>query len=717
MKFPLSIGSHVFRGGERYHSCMSTADRIITELKRPGLLDYHFLSRPTTLTSFSRCLTMLIGETERRYDAILAVHPDAATFENTVDAALKADDALALLWSFLQNLDNTDTSKVTRGLIRTFQPKLVALDHKVIVSERLYGLLRAVSKKKTLTAVQRRSLTLMMRGMEAEGVHRSPAVKKKLKTINTKLSHLSEKFTQNTVDDRKTFFHHITDASVLSGMPESDRQSAQAEATRRKLPGFIFTLSPPSYMAILRYCTDRSVRRLFYETETALASKGRHDNRPVVLEILRLRQEKAGLLGFDHFADYALQMRMARSVPDIQRITGPFARAAKRKAVKEMQELSAFANEQALQLWDVPFWREKMKRRKFAIDDGKLSEYFPLEQTLAGLFAIARRLFGIEMKKLSVPSYATDVRSYEVRRKGKVIGYYVLDLFARESKRTGAWAECLRNGLMSDGNSKSSRKEFSSNSSISSTSSNSLQSRLPIFINTTNFAKGSSGKPTLLKHMDVQTIFHEFGHALHGILSAQPYENLDGFHTEWDFVELPSQFLENWCWESASLDLFARHWKTKERLPRSMLSKMKRSRTFMAGFLATGYSELSDLDVRLHTIKPPRSVAALDRDTVKHARAFYPLPVPKTFRRYASFGHIFSGGYAAGYYSYLWAEVLEADIFSLFEKSGILSSFVGEKYRRMILAKGASEPGEKLFEALMGRKPSPKALMRKRGLV
>ncbi len=621
--------------------------------------------------------------------------PTDATFASVVEAFFQTDQELSHLWGFIDNYSQTDLNETTRTIIETFRPKLVCSSDKILLDMRFYQLLKGVQAGKSLTAAQRRSLELLVRNMEMAGVHLEPLEKKKLRAINAELSKICQRFSSNMTHSRALFSHRFTTDATLRELPPQDLAMAAGEAKKRKLAGWVFTLSPPSSQAVLRYCTDRTIRKLFYEENGKVATSGNYDNRPLALRILQLRRAKAQLLGKKDYAAWILQERMARSAREILSLLKPYASACRKKARKELAELRRFANMPRLQPWDLPYISQKYKKQMLQLSDRELREYFPLRQTLDGLFLIAEKLYGVAVRRLPASAaYQEGVLAYEMRLSSGTVGYFLADFFARPSKRVGAWSTCLREPMMD-------------------TSGKRIP---PVMINVCSFAAGSNGEEPLLMHGDVETMFHEFGHAIHEILGVAPYRNLDGYRTEWDFVELPSQLMENWCWEQASLSLFAKHVHTGKPFPKRLRTALERTKKFLTGYGGLMQTEYSLLDMLLHTGEIPRTVAALDRLCLAHARKHGLLPVPASQKKYASFHHIFDGGYAAGYYSYVWAEVLEADVFAHWKKQGVLSRSIGTKFRKTVFAPGASKPGMELFHDFLGRAPKLGPLLKKQGL-
>jgi oligopeptidase A len=668
---------------------LPVVDRILAALPVPGIPDYAFLGSDAALKAYPDALTLLLQRAKENVSALERVTDP--TFATLVQPLLSSDGDLSLLWGFLDQLNHTDGTPVTQKIMEEFQPNIIAQQASVMRSAVLYRGLLAVRKRGKLDAAQARSLHLLIQGMEMSGVHLPDAEKARLQAIDERLEALAESFMRNTVESRKKFFRHFETDEHLREMPPQSLDAARAEAKARKLPGWVFTLSPPSLSAVLTYCSDRKTRRDFALANASVATDGPTDNRPLILEILRLRREKARMLGKKTFVEYALQDRMARTPAEIKAFLKSYAVACKRKAAREVKELQAFSGLKKLERWDMSYEGEKLQKKRYAIDDRELREYFPLEQVLDGMFAVAKKLYDVRLRRVRPPLHAKDIRAFEVSRGTRKIGYFLLDLYAKPQKRSGAWAACLR-------------------------SPDASRSQLPILINVINAQAPVGRSPVLLRHDDVQTIFHEFGHALHVLLSSSPYGNLYGFLCEWDFMELPSQIMENWCWEPQALTLYARHAKTGKPLPDPLLRSLRRSREFLAGYFGLAHTMHSFLDLALHLDEPPETPAALDTLCRRIYESYAVLPVHKESRMHAAFSHLFAGGYAAGYYSYVWAEILEADIFARIKRDGMLSRKAGEAFRKGILAQGTLKPGAELFRAYMGRDPSITPLLRKHGL-
>lgn len=674
-----------------------TQDQLRTVVENPGFTDTAFLAKAIASDAYRELFDAYLKEAEEGFAALAGMPEANATFASAVLPYHALGEHMGVLWSFLDNYHKNDGDERTKELVAHCQPLMVRFADRVLLDEPFFHLLETTWNKEseTLDAAGRRSLELLLRDRKVAGVHLPPDKKDRLRAINERLTMAGEEFGRNCVESRKIFFHRFETEGELGDMPAQDKDAAAAEAKKRGLDGWVFTLSPPSRLAVSRYVPDRNVRRLFMEEAMAVGTRPPHDNRPLILEILALRKEKGRLLGFADYAGYVLQARMASGKKDVdgmyETLRGPY----RAKAERDIAELKAFAGTDDFHMWDVGFHANRLSKEKFSVDESLLQKYFPFEATVSGLFAICKALFGIEMKPVDVPTYAPDVRPYEAWMDGTLIGYFLLDPFTRPTKRAGAWCEQLRGARES-----------------------AADAPLPVIINVCNFQKATAGAPTCLSHYDAVTLFHEFGHALHALLGGRKYPNTGGFSVEWDFVELPSQLMENWCWHRDALAVFAKHVETGETVPDWLLEALKRKRTFMTGYDGTQQLEYGSFDLDIHTaFDPASSPEALDAFMLAHERAWQTLPVPDSYSMHASFGHIFEGGYAVGYYSYAWAEMLEADVFERFEREGVLDPKAGAAYREGILRAGALRPGSDTYRAFMGRDVDPSALLRKKGVL
>jgi len=556
-----------------------------------------------------------------------------------------------------------------------------------------------------LDSAQRKVIDDALRDFRLSGVTLPPEQRDRYKAIMQELTQLSARFAENVLDATQAWTRHLTDETQLAGLPDSARALARQTARQRGLDGWLLTLELPSYLPVLNYADDRDLRRELYDAYCTRASDqgpnaGQWDNGPVMERILALRHELARLLGFRDYTEYSLATKMADSPDQVLAFLADLAGRAQPQAQKELAELQEFARAQSgieqLEAWDIGYYSEKLRQHRYHLSQEELRPYFPTTRVLPGLFAVAEKLFGIAIRPLDgVEVWHPDVRVFEiVDDAGDRRGRFYLDLYARPHKRGGAWMDgCLARRLTDEG------------------------VRPPAAYLVCNFSPPVGDDPSLLTHGEVLTLFHEFGHGLHHLLTTVNYPPVAGIHgVEWDAVELPSQFLENWCWSRDALTLLAGHYQTGEPLPEALYQRMLAARNFQAGILMVRQLEFGLFDFRLHReYDPARGGRVLEvLDAVRRQVA---VIVPPAYNRFANaFTHIFAGGYAAGYYSYKWAEVLSADAFSAFEENGIFDVPTGERFRRSILEAGGSRPALASFVEFRGREPQIEPLLRLSGI-
>ena len=642
----------------------------------------------------------LIGRAQAAIDSVSNA-PAPRTYANTLLAFDRATEPLDVGLSIVRHLEAVATTPELREAFNTIQPEVSALYSSIPLNAGLWRALQefaATPEAATLTGIHRRNFTKTMDAFRRAGAELDEAGKKRSEAIDIELANLTTKYAENVLDSTNAFELYLTEESQLAGMPPSARAAARQSAEAKGRAGWRLTLQQPSYVAVLTYLDDRAVRETLYRAYATRASAGAYDNRALTVRILALRQEKARLLGFANFADLVLVERMAKTgaaarafVDDLEDKTKPFF-------VTENAQLAAFAG-QPLAAWDIPYWAEKQRLALYDFDEEELRPYLCLPQVMDGLFAIARRLFGIVVTEtMGLPVWHEDVKTYEIRDEatGHHLGSFYSDLYPRENKRGGAWMDSFLTGLPRG-------EEW--------------DPHLGLICG--NLTPPLDGKPALLTHRDVETIFHEFGHLLHHCLTRVPLRSLAGTNVAWDFVELPSQIMENWCWEREALDLFARHHETGAAIPEELFNKMKRARTFRAANAQMRQLSFGVVDLTLHTTYDP----AIDGDVVAFSRnllaQFSPAPLPPEHAMINSFTHLFASpvGYAGGYYSYKWSEVLDADAFSRFRAEGVFSPEAGREFRNEILGKGDSEDPAELYRNFMGRDPNPRALLERSGLL
>jgi oligopeptidase A len=626
-------------------------------------------------------------------------HP---TFENTVLPLEQLSHRLSRTWSPVSHLNGVLNSDELRASYNACLPLLTNYWTDLAQSEPLYRAYSAIasSESGSLDGAQRRVLERALEDFRLAGVGLPAEKKQRFKQVMQELAQLGAKFEENVLDAMNAWSRRVTDPAELAGINPDIVEQARARAASQGVEGWVFLLEQPAYVAVMQDADSEKLRRDFYEAWSTRASDrgpsaGKYDNTQVMARILALRHEAARLLDFPNFAAYALATRMAPSTDAVFDFLRELARVAKPAAAREFADLEAFAGRR-LNAWDVPYYAEKMQASLFSISQEELRPYFPLARVLAGLFAVAERLFGVKIVERSgVPVWHADARFFEIRDgAGKTLAGFYLDACARPKKRAGAWMDdCVG------------RKDFGTEHTI------------PVAYLVCNFLPASPGKPPLLTHDDVVTMFHEFGHGLHHMLTRVGYPSIAGINgVSWDAVELPSQFMENFAWRPEVLADMARHHETGEPLPADKQARLLGSRTFQAGLATMRQLEFALFDFRLHAEYEPARGPRVDEILASVRAEVAVFAVPEWNRFPHNFAHIFSGGYAAGYYSYKWAEVLAADAFSAFEERGVFDRAVAQRFLDSILSQGGSRKALDAFVDFRGRPPDVKALLRQQGL-
>lgn len=641
----------------------------------------------------------------RRLIDELTQDPDRATWDSFVQPIEEEDDRLGRAWSPVSHLNSVMSSDALRAAYNRCLPKLSEYAAEVGHNEALYRGYQRVAEADDLDRAQRKMLANALRDMHLAGVDLPAAAKARFKAITSELSRLNSTFEEHVLDATNGWHKQLTDNSQLRGLPASAQALAAQLAQERGLDGWVLTLDIPCYLPVMKHAEDRALRREIYEAYTTRASDqgpnaGRWDNTPIIEQILALRHEQAQLLGFDNFAEVSLEPKMARSTDEVMGFLNDLARRSAPQARRELDEVQQFARDnggpERLEAWDLPYWSERLRQARYAISDEELKPYFSLDRVLDGLFTVARRLFDVHISRADNPEvWHPDVRFYQIRdARDELVAQFYLDPFARQKKRGGAWMDVCTNRLVSH-----------------------QRRQRPIAYLVCNFTPPVDGHPTLLTHDEVETLFHEFGHGLHHMLTQIDYPAVAGINgVPWDAVELPSQFLENWCWEREALDLFAYHWETGEPLPQPLYERLRAARNFQSALQTVRQLEFALFDFRLHLEYDPAQGARVLELLAEVRDQLSPI-TPPSFNRFANgFSHIFAGGYAAGYYSYKWAELLSADAFSLFEEQGILDESSGRAFREHILEKGGSDDPMTLYVAFRGREPRIDALLRHTGI-
>ncbi|HLP09594.1 MAG TPA: M3 family metallopeptidase [Opitutaceae bacterium] len=657
-----------------------------------------------------------LAQAQCNLDAIAAQDLAAATFASTVEALECACDDLNRAWGLVGHLNSVADSPALREAYNAMLPAVSEFYARIPLNEKLWAALRAFAATPdalALTGVQKRLFEETMADFRQAGADLPPEKKARLEKLEAELSQLCQKYSENVLDSTNAWELIVDDETKLAGLPVHAKEAARRNALAKgqgsdAQPRWRFTLHMPSLEPFMTYLDAAALRRRMWEGSIGVGAAGAHDNTGLVRQILALRQEKAVLLGKSHFPDQVLARRMARNGATALRFVEDLHGRVREAFARETAELEQFVAERTgrtagrLAPWETGYWAEKLRQERYAFDEEALRPFFPLEKVIGGLFEICRRAFGavaVEQPTGAVEVWHPEVKFYELRDEatGRHLGSFYADWHPRESKRGGAWMNYLITGEP-DAEGK-------------------LSPHLGLICG--NLTPPGGDKPALLTHREVETVFHEFGHLLHHLLGEVPYKSLNGVNVAWDFVELPSQIFENWTWEREGLDLFARHFETGATIPYDLFAKMKAARNFRAATVTMRQLSLGKMDLELHL--HPERYAAGDLDAaIKATLADYLMPTepsaPSLVRR---FGHLFSGsvGYAAGYYSYKWAEVLDADAFTRFQREGIFNGVTGAEFRRHVLSRGNAEEPMTLFKRFMGREPDLDALLVRAGLV
>ncbi len=677
-------------------------------MSRNPLLDDHLLPPFSQIQAehVEPAVQTLIEGSREALETALASGPPY-TWEGLMLPLEEADDRLARAWAPVSHLHAVADSPQLRQAYNAALPALSAHYAEQAQDPRLYQAVQDLCERAAalgLDKAQRKVITDTLRDLELAGVGLEEPARSRFRANAQRLAELSARFQENVLDATQAW-HLDVDETALAGLPDSARSMARQAAAEGGVGGYRLTLQMPSVLAVLQHAEDRELRREVYTAHATRASDagpnaGRFDNTPVMEEILRLRTEQAELLGYPSYAHQALARRMADSPEEVHDFLTDLAERARPRAQEEFEELQRFAYERDgidhLEVWDVSYYGERLREERFQLSDETLRPYFPAEHVVEGLFTIAQRLFGVRFRlRDDVETWHPDVRYYELLdAEGEARGGLYADLYARTGKRSGAWmGECCSRRRRADA----------------------IQP--PVAFLTCNFTPTAEGEPALLTHDEVVTLFHEFGHTLHHLLTRQDWRPVAGIHgVEWDAVELPSQLLENWCWEREGLDLMAAHYQTGEPLPQPLFERLRASRDFHAGLQMLRQLEFSLFDLELHQRRDAPEAAGI-LSTLEDVRRRVAVLHPPAWQRFPhSFAHIFAGGYAAGYYSYKWAEVLSADAFERFREEGLLERSVGQSLAENILEMGGAAPARELFQGFRGRPPSIEPLLRQSGL-
>ncbi|MDF1588853.1 MAG: oligopeptidase A [Gammaproteobacteria bacterium] len=652
-------------------------------------------------------LNQVLDQAKKTVDTLLSTLTEP-TWQSLVLPMEALDASIDRVWSPVSHLNSVMNSDELRIAYNACLPKLSEFGTELGQNEALFNAYKQLAESEhynKLDVAQKKVIDNAVRDFRLSGVELSQTDRDKFKQISQQLTELTARFEENLMDATHAWKKHITDDLLLSGLPESTIAMAEQFAKRDGLEGWLFTLDFPSYMPVMSYADNRELREEMY---TAFATKasdqgpnaGKWNNTDVMSDILKLRHELAQLIGFNNHAERSLATKMAQSPQHVLDFLNDLAARSKPIAEQEFEQLKTYAKEQGhdgeLQSWDVTYFAEKLRQQRYSISQEELKPYFPEDKVVLGLFAVVNRLYGLDIKERhDIDVWHKDVRFFDIfDENGELRGQFYLDLYARNHKRGGAWMdECLVRRQTEQG----------------------IQT--PVAFLTCNFSEPVGDKPALFTHDEVTTLFHEFGHGLHHMLTKIDHAGVSGINgVAWDAVELPSQFMENWCWEREALDLISSHYQTGEVLPQDLFDKMIAARNFQSAMTMVRQLEFSLFDFRLHLEYKPDEANQVD-NILAEVREQVSVVKPPKFNRFAhSFSHIFAGGYAAGYYSYKWAEVLSADAFSKFEEKGIFDRATGLEFLQSILEQGGSREPMELFVEFRGREPEIDALLRHSGI-
>lgn len=636
----------------------------------------------------------LIKVSEKEIDEIVN-NKEEPSFENVIEALAFSGEKLEVVSGIFFNLNSAETNDEIQKIAQEVSPLLTEFSANISQNKALFEKIKKVfdeKEKYNLNEEQQMLLNETYKGFVRSGALLNDADKEKFKNISIELSTKSLQFGQNVLAETNNYFKHITDEKELAGIPEAILEQYREEAKERNLDGFVVTLQYPSFLPLMTYAENRELRK-----ELALANgkksfqNNQFDNQNLIKEIISLKQKKAKILGYENYADYVLEERMAKSPAKVKSFLNELLEKAKPYAEKEIDELKTLAKADGIsemESYDHTFYAEKLRKQKFDIDDEELKPYFQLEKVQDAVFGLAKTLFGLEFKETTeIQKYHEEVKTYEIFEDETFKALLYADYFPRKGKRAGAWMTSFKSQSIKNG--KNNRPHISV---------------------VCNFSKPTSDTPSLLTFQEVTTLFHEFGHALHGVLANTTYPNLSGTSVKWDFVELPSQFLENYCYEPEFLKTFAKHYQTGEVLPNEKIQKISDSKNFMEGYQTLRQIGFGILDMGYHTI--PEKVADIKTFEVEETKATNLYPSNPETVLSTSFSHIFQGGYSAGYYSYKWAEVLDADAFQYFKENGIFNPEIAAKYKVLLSSGGTKDPME-LYKNFRGSEPKVESLLKR----
>lgn len=650
--------------------------KIITELNKDNIPDFDFLFSSEVLDISKELLEELLEDEKKDFYWKLEIKNEDITFETFEEFSV-----LDFFYSALNHLLNIKSDDKIRNLIEEFEPKLVDFWNEVAYSKRFFEMIVYCRENWRLNNEQERILDEDIKTYKVRWIDLEKEKQEELKKINKRLRELSQKMWNNTLDSENEFSYFLDDDKFLLDLPKDVLETAKQNANKENKKWYLFDSSDSFYINIMKFCSSSVVRKYFYEERSKFASSWKYDNREVILNILKLRDKKAKILWFKNYSELSLVFKMAESPKQIKDLLLTMSSRAKKKAIVELDEIKTYFKIDQIELWDLGYYNRILKEEKYSFDEKELKNYFEFSDVIKGLHEITNKLYSIELKEMKNKSYNENVVLYEVYKDSKFISYFLTDYFYRPKKRSWAWMNNLR------------WKFFQDNCK-----------KYPIVLNVANFSKWKDN--TLLTMWEVRTLFHEFGHAIHEMLTKSKYSDLAANNIEWDFVELPSQIHENWAKEKESTNLFAQHIKTWEKIPDDMFKKLEKLEKFWTWNFYLRQNEFALLDMILHSEKVPENVDELDKKTLEISNNIWLFKRNKDYKQYTSFTHIFDWWYAAWYYSYVWAEIIEADIWTEFNKNWIFDKETSKRFLETILSKWSTKEAKDLFKDFMWREVS-----------
>lgn len=668
-------------------------NKIIQELENSEIPDLKFLFSKEVLEISEELLLEFLEEEKKEFEEKLKISDDKITFD-----LFEEESKLNYFWSLLNHLNNVNSSDKVREIIENLEPKLTEFGNEVAYSKRFFEMFEYCLNNCKLDEEQNKIISDTVKHYKIRWINLDKNKQEELKKISSELSKLTTKFSNNVLDDEKQFEYFLETDEFLKEFPKSDLENAKNLSEKKWKKWYAFDSSSPSYISIMKYCNNSEIRKHFADAHSSFASNWKYDNREIILKIINLRDKKSKLLGYKNYADLSLEFKMAESPKEIIDLLSDLSQKAKPKAEKEIEEIKDFFELKDLNSWDMWYYARILKEKKYKLDDKKLKQYFEFNNTQKALFNTVEKLYWITMEKVSphlaspkgrgIEQYNEDIEYYKVYKDWKFISYFIWDYFYNENKRSWAWADELRNRFWD---------------------------KKSIVVNVMSFIKSESWK-TLLTLWEVTTLFHEFGHGIHSMLSKSKYSDLSGFWVEWDFVELPSQILEKWASDDLTIGNVAKHYKTWEKLPKDLIDALERLNTFWTWNHVLWQNTYSVIDMMFYSGKEFKNIEDLDKQYLEKVNNLSIFKKENNYKQYCSFSHIFAGWYSAWYYSYMWADILVDEIWAEFKKNWVFDKKTATKFEEKILWAGSIKKAKDMFEDFMGRWVKIDAFLEEKGL-